>query len=137
MHKAALTVGVFDMLHEGHVNLLKEMQAKAEQVYVIVHDDYSTFLNKHRFPVQGLSHRIANLKQLRIATEIISCVVADPGPVLDNMIVVLQQLGSVVYVRGDDWEHFPGKSVLDQHGIPIEYIPYTTGISSSQRRDEL
>jgi hypothetical protein len=53
------------------------------------------------------------------------------------MVVALLQLGSVVYVRGDDWENFPGKSVLDQHGIPIEYIPYTTGISSSQRRDEL
>lgn len=136
-YQRAVTVGVFDMLHEGHVNLLKEMQARADKVYVIVHDDYSTFLNKGRFPVQELSHRTQNLERLGVATEVIACTVPDPSPVLGRIIIALQGLGSLVYVRGDDWEDFPGRFLLDRYEIPIELIPYTTGISSSQRRDEL
>ena len=137
MYQRAVTVGVFDMLHEGHTNLLKEMQTRAEHVYVIIHDDYSTFLNKGRFPVQGLSHRTQNLEHLRIATEVISCSTSNPSSVLGRVVVALQGLGSVVYIRGDDWEDFPGRSLLEHYNTPIELIPYTTGISSSQRRDEL
>lgn len=137
MYKAAITVGVFDMLHEGHINLLNTMRLEAETIYVIVHDDHSTFLNKGKFPVQELGHRVRNLERARVATEVVSCTNPDPSPVLEKAVVAMQSMGPVLYMRGDDWVEFPGKDVLAEHNITIKYIPYTKGVSSSQRRDEL
>ena len=136
MYGVALTVGVFDMLHEGHVNLLQKMHRCATNVHAIVHDDYSTFLNKGRFPVQSLDVRRANLKHF-VERERVSF---DPDPskaIADEIARARWSGATVVYVRGDDWLDFPGKQVVIEAGVPLEFIPYTQGISSTERRDEL
>jgi bifunctional ADP-heptose synthase (sugar kinase/adenylyltransferase) len=42
-----------------------------------------------------------------------------------------------IFVRGDDWRDFPGRSDIEQLGIPIVLIPYTEGVSTSQIREDL
>jgi cytidyltransferase-like protein len=134
VHQVALTVGVFDLLHEGHVNLLQEMRKRGREIHVIVHDDLSTFHNKNRFPVQPLEFRLRNLEQIDMVDRIGVCHSPDPS---QSIARTLAEKDDVVYVRGDDWPDFPGRSVLETREIPIEFVKYTQGVSSTQRRDEL
>ena len=136
-YDTVITVGVFDCLHEGHVNLLNEMQKKADKVIVIVHDDLSTFLNKNRFPVQDMQHRMKNLLTLVPFLEIHSVSEPDPSERIKKVIKERPQKETAVYMRGDDWNNFPGIAVVKQLGIPIEYVSYTTGVSTTQIRNEL
>lgn len=146
---AVLTVGCFDMLHEGHVNLLRKMEEASEgekfrayNVFIIIHDDLSIFENKGRFPVQDHVQRSENLRKLGYQ-KITYCYNADPTTELMILLTELRrmkeagEIEGIIYMRGDDWGDFPGKKYLDQEGIEIRFIKYTKGVSSTQRHDEL
>lgn len=130
-----ITVGVFDLLHEGHVNLLREMREMAQDGSVLVglHSGRSTFLNKGRFPVQRTSHREHNLKMTGLVDRVFIVRDCDPGHRLRTELAH----GEWTYLRGDDWPDFPGRDVIEEHGIPIVLVPYTKGTSSTERRCEL
>jgi cytidyltransferase-like protein len=135
--KFAITVGVFDCLHEGHVNLLRNMREAADESIVIIHDDLSTFENKGRFPVQTNKHRIQNLRKSGLVDDILCVDLADPSESLKIALSCFIPSSGVVYMRGDDWADFPGrKAVLDQ-GVEIRLIPYTEGVSTTQIRNDL
>jgi cytidyltransferase-like protein len=125
-----------DMLHEGHINLLTHMRSRAKRVIVILHDDYSTWQNKKRFPVQSIHHRRMNLTLTKLADIIITCEKADPSDAFEK---ILTDIGkkSAIYIRGEDWPMFPGRPVIERHKIPIELIPYTQGVSSTMIRNTL
>lgn len=139
-YKVAITVGCFDMLHQGHVNLFKKMQDIAENIIVLVHDDRSIYENKGRFPVQGGEQRVVNV--LRLAglegipihgVERVSS--KDPSFKLELIIENMPfEKERAIYVRGADWVEFPGMKKLEELGIPIRFVPYTEGVSSSKRR---
>ena len=139
-YKVALTVGVFDMLHQGHVELFNKMLDLADELIVIVHDDYSTFLNKQRFPVQSLDHRLENIEKL-LQGKVTVVRTYNSNPAAEISFVLHQQVQkynrTVVYVRGDDWKDFPGKNTVEGFKVPIVYKEYTEGVSSTKRRSEL
>jgi cytidyltransferase-like protein len=123
-----LTIGVFDCFHEGHFNLLIKLRNKCDKLVVVVHDDYSTYLNKDRFPVQPLKQRIKNLKDVCVADKIIVCRKADPT-------YLIKKIRPDVYMRGDDWQDFPGREELEKQFVPVIFVPYTKGVSTTLRRD--
>lgn len=142
----AITVGVFDIFHRGHQNLLKEMAIRADNITVIVHDDESTFDNKGHFTVQNLEQRLNNiysiLVRMRNRGEIASFDVqtvhhSNPTYGLMETMCLNPETFKTVYVRGNDWQDFPGKQYLEEKGIPIVFIEYTKGISSTQIRESL
>ena len=128
----AITASVMDCFHEGHLNLLTEMRKIADKTIVIIHDDYSTFLNKKRFTVQPLKQRIKNLKKTGLVDKIIVTKSQSPYKEIKKALCK-----NCIYVRGDDWQDFPGREVLDDNKIPIRFIKYTEGVSTSQIREQL
>lgn len=134
--KIAITVGVFDCLHEGHINLLKKMRDEAEAVVVFLHSDFSTYQNKGRFTVQTLQHRSDNLQKTGLVDRIEHVFSADPSSPL-RFHITDSDKKSAVYIRGDDWQDFPGRKVIEEMGIEIKFVPYTKGVSTSQIRKDL
>lgn len=135
---AAFTCGVFDMLHQGHVDLFDFMRFRAKDIYAIVHDDLSTFKNKKRFPVQPLELRLKNVKHFVTAAG--ETTEADPSATISAFISVMRKRVpgiKLVYVRGDDWIRFPGWETIAALDVDIVFKPYTPGISSSLRREEI
>jgi glycerol-3-phosphate cytidylyltransferase len=130
----SLTCGVFDCLHQGHVNLFKKMKEKSEHIVVVLHDDLSTFKNKGRFPVQGFDHRWHNLKMSGYVDELFPTNSQDPSAAISNAITLFNP---VVYMRGDDWPDFPGRRTIEAALIPIVMVPYTEGVSTTKIRGEL
>ena len=136
--KIAITVAVFDCLHEGHVNLLKQMREAADSVTVFVHDDFSTFENKGRFTVQKQDHRIYNLVKSGLIDFVFTVPEKDPTLALQWYLEKLVTKGEdIVYMRGDDWADFPGRAEIEKRGIEIRLVPYTKGVSTTQIRNEL
>lgn len=127
--------GIFDMLHAGHLNLLRKMRSIGDTVVVIVHDDESCFKIKDKFPIQELKHRVRNIKSTGLADEIIVCRNTDPHK---EFKMVVDKYVNPLYIRGDDLKKgFPGQWYLKEKGIKIKFIPYTKGVSSTKLRDKL
>ena len=78
-----------------------------------------------------------NLLTLVPFLEIHSVSEPDPSERIKKVIKERPQKETAVYMRGDDWNNFPGIAVVKQLGIPIEYVSYTTGVSTTQIRNEL
>jgi cytidyltransferase-like protein len=60
-----------DCFHHGHKNLLEQMRRTGRKVIVVLHDDYSCYQIKNKFPVQKFEHRKANALLTGLVDEVI------------------------------------------------------------------
>lgn len=140
------TAAVMDLFHEGHANLLKQMQLEAMlrtgpmdgatwRTVVLIHDDRSTWTNKKRFPAQSLDHRMRNVILTGLVNEV--CPVCTPDPAFGAFLNTFPHGTEFLFMRGDDWPEFPGRHELELLKVPMKIIPYTKGVSSSEIRSQL
>lgn len=128
--EVVLVVGVFDLFHTGHVNLLRASRALGDRLVVIVNGDRLTSSYK-RAPVMSEDDRLAVLQACRYVDEVeISNEYSIREAVLRH--------GVTQIVHGDDWEIESYKKqircdddFLDRHGARLVLLPYTPGISTS------
>lgn len=132
-HLNVYTGGTFDLFHPGHVNLLRECwrTANGGRVTVALNTDEFAASYKRR-PVCTLAERRATVEACRYVDEVIvNWGGADSKPAIESV-------NPDVIVVGDDWrdkdyhkqmgftQHW-----LDERGITVMFVPYTTGISST------
>ena len=69
--KKVITYGTFDLLHQGHVRLLKRAKALGDYLIVgVTSDDYDRSRGKFN-AAQSLMERVDAVKRLGIADEIV------------------------------------------------------------------
>jgi len=127
------TIGCFDLFHEGHRLLLQRMRQFGREVIVGVHDSRSIHKLKSRVPVDGTETRMINVK--RYADQVYCVSGTDPSTFV-TCIVYLRENETALYVRGDDMADFPSRHVVEEL-MPVKFLPYTNGVSSTQLRQEL
>lgn len=127
------TVGCFDLFHEGHRLLLLRMRQFGREVIVGVHDSRSIFKLKSRVPIDGTEKRMINVKTY---ADQVYCVAATDPAAFVTCIVHLKEDETAIYVRGDDMADFPSRHVVEEL-MPVRFLPYTNGISSTKLRQEL
>lgn len=132
--RIVLTAAIMDLLHAGHINLLKNMRDNGDRVYVVLHDDKSCFQIKGRFPVQSIKQRVKNLKDTGLADKVFITNRVDPS---DQFKKAIRFKKDVLFMRGDDNINFPGRWFIDNKKIPVRFVKYTDGISSTKLRDQL
>lgn len=123
--KKVITYGTYDLLHHGHVALLK--RAKALGDYLIVGVTADNF-DKERGKLnvsQSLAERIENVRQLGIADQII--VEEYEGQKISD----IQQYGVDIFTVGSDWV---GKFDYLSEYCQVVYLPRTRGVSSTELR---
>lgn len=133
--KLVFTAAVMDLLHEGHLNLLKAMREEGDLTLVILHDGFTTFENKRKLPIESLEKRTRNL----IDTGLVD-IIWHTFRKVPEFSRVKNRFGGkfeLLFMRGDDWPTFPGKGELDSMGIEQKFVPYTKGVSSSLLRNQL
>lgn len=135
-YKIAMTVGCFDLLHDGHLNLLNKMKEMADNVVVLLHSNRSIFENKGKFPVQNYDDRQSNLMDSSLVNSVIAVLSADPTYQINNFLD-RNNPSEIIYMRGDDWNDFPGQEAVKKSGVKIKYINYTEGISSTILSQEI
>ena len=122
-----ITYGTYDMLHYGHIRLLKRAKALGDYLIVgVTSDDYDKTRGKINNQ-QSLMERIAAVEATGIADEII--VEAYEGQKIDD----IKRLDIDIFTVGSDWiGHF---DYLNEF-CKVIYLPRTEGISSSEVRAE-
>ena len=122
-----ITYGTFDLLHQGHINLLR--RAKELGDYLIVGITTDNFdlergkLNTH----DSLVERIEAVKKTGYADKII--IEEYHGQKIDD----IQKYGADIFAIGSDWE---GKFDYLNEFCKVVYLPRTEGISSTQIRND-
>lgn len=122
--RRVITYGTYDVLHYGHVNLLK--RAKALGDYLIVglsSDEFNALKNKKSY---------YNYEQRKIILE--ACRYVDliiPEDNWEQKVADVQKYQADIFVMGDDWE---GKFDFLRDYCEVVYLPRTPEVSSTQTK---
>ena len=99
-YKTGFTVGVFDLFHVGHWNLLERCKSMCEHLIVAVcQDDYVTQI-KHKQPVYNEKDRMRILAALKVVDEVIPVSIEET----EAKMLLLKNYHFDVLFSGDDWK---------------------------------
>jgi len=125
--KKVITYGTFDMLHRGHINLLKRAKELGDYLIVgVTSDSFDRARGKINVK-QSLLERIEAVKSTNIADEII--VEEYEGQKIDD----IKRYNIDIFTVGSDWI---GKFDYLNEYCDVRYLDRTKGISSSSIRTE-
>jgi glycerol-3-phosphate cytidylyltransferase len=122
-----ITYGTYDLLHQGHINLLKKAKELGDYLIVGVTSD-SFDKGRGKLNVRNnVLERVEAVKRIRYVDEII---IED---YLGQKIDDIQKYEVDIFAIGSDWE---GKFDYLNEYCKVVYLPRTEGISSTQLRAE-
>lgn len=136
-YRIGYTVGVFDLFHVGHLNLLEKCKEMCAYLIVAICDDNYVRTVKHKEPIIPQADRMRIVQALKCVDEV---VLVDSAEVEDKMIS-LSKLHFDVLFSGDDWKgserYNRTERQFAEFGAKIEYLPYTKGISTSGLKNQI
>ncbi|WNF37322.1 glycerol-3-phosphate cytidylyltransferase [Bacillaceae bacterium IKA-2] len=125
--KKVLTYGTFDLLHNGHINLLRRAKDLGDHLTVAISsDEFNELKDKKAY------HSYETRKVILDAIRYVDAVIPENdwaqkiSDVVDNKIDI--------FVMGDDWE---GKFDFLKEYCEVIYLPRTVGISTSKMKKDL
>ena len=125
--KKVITYGTYDLLHEGHINLLR--RAKALGDYLIVGVTSDSF-DRGRGKLNVRNNVLERVEAVRATGYADEVVIEDyVGQKIDD----IQRYGVDIFAIGSDWE---GKFDYLREYCQVVYLPRTEGISSTMLREE-
>ncbi|MCU5681701.1 glycerol-3-phosphate cytidylyltransferase [Bacillus wiedmannii] len=125
--KKVITYGTFDLLHWGHINLLKRAKGLGDYLIVAVSSDEFNKIKKKK-SYHSYENRKMMLEAIRYVDEVI------PECDWEQKVKDIQEHDVDVFVMGDDWK---GEFDFLKSYCEIVYLPRTIGISSSKIKQEL
>ena len=125
--RKVITYGTFDLLHWGHINLLKRAKEMGDYLVVAISsDEFNQLKNKESY--HSFEHRKMILEAIRYVDEVIS------ENTWEQKIQDVIDHDIDIFVMGDDWE---GKFDFLKEYCEVIYLPRTVGISTSQMKSDL
>lgn len=121
------TNGCFDILHEGHVNLLEEAKGLGDKLVVGVNDDASVKrLKGDSRPINSLASRIKVLEALSSVDFAISFSEETP-------ISLIKEICPDILVKGGDYlnQEIVGSDFVTERGGKVHILDFLDGFSSS------
>ena len=133
-YKIGYTTGVFDMFHIGHLNILKRAKEQCEYLIVGVSTDELVKEYKNKTPIIPFEERKAIVEAIKYVDE----VVAQNDM---NKAVAIEKYGVNAVFVGTDWKGTEKWNAFEKQfatlGCKVEYLDYTSGISSTILRKKL
>ena len=127
--KRVITYGTFDLLHPGHIRLLKRARALGDYLIVGLSTDEFNWNEKRKKSFFPYEARKEILLALRYVDEVI------PEENWEQKKTDVHKYDASVFVIGDDWE---GKfDFLKEEGCEVVYLSRTPDISTTQIKNEL
>lgn len=126
--KTVITYGTYDLLHQGHINLLRRAKALGDYLIVGVTND-SFDRERGKLNVKNnVLERVEAVKSTGLADKII---IEDyVGQKIDD----IQKYDADIFAIGSDWE---GKFDYLKEYCEVVYLPRTEGVSSTMLRENL
>ena len=127
--KRVITYGTYDLLHYGHIALLRRAKALGDYLIVAVSTDEFNWNEKQKKCYFSYEER----KQLVEAIRYVDLVI--PEESWDQKKSDVHEYHVDTFVIGDDWE---GKfDFLKDEGCEVVYLPRTPEISTTKIKTEL
>ncbi|MCW1928804.1 glycerol-3-phosphate cytidylyltransferase [Bhargavaea beijingensis] len=125
--KRVITYGTFDLIHHGHINILRRAKEYGDYLIVGVStDEFNAIKGKKAY--YPFEERKMILEAIRYVDEVI------PESHWGQKVEDIQNHHIDVFVMGSDWE---GKfDELAEH-CEVIYLPRTEGISSTKIKEDL
>lgn len=125
--KKVITYGTYDLLHQGHINLLRRAKELGDYLIVgVTNDNFDRERGKLNV-VNNVLERVEAVKATGLADKII---IEDYfGQKIDD----IQKYDVDIFAIGSDWE---GKFDYLGEYCKVVYLPRTEGISSTMLREE-
>lgn len=125
--KRIITYGTFDLLHRGHINLLRRAKEMGDYLIVGVStDEFNQVKNKQAY------HSFRTRKEVTEAIRYVDQVI--PETSWDQKINDIKSYNVNTFVIGNDWE---GKFDYLQDYCEVVYLPRTVGVSTSEIKNKL
>ena len=122
------TGGVYDLLHKGHLRLLKKAKSLGDYLIVGIQEDTSVMQTKPK-PILSTQERVEQMQELPFVDKI---VIYSATQTPETIASVMPN----VFVHGDDWEEQMDRGVvikfMKDHNIGIVLLPRTQDISTSE-----
>lgn len=127
--RRVITYGTFDLLHYGHINLLRRAKALGDYLVVALSTDEFNWQEKHKNCYFSFEER----KQLLEAVRYVDLVIPEQSWEQKRSDIHMYHIDT--FVMGDDWV---GKfDFLRDEGCEVEYLPRTPEISTTQIKHDL
>jgi len=126
--KRVITYGTFDLLHYGHINLLRRAKKLGDYLIVCLSTDEFNNKEKNKETYFGYNER----KQLLEAIRYVDLVVPEESWEQKEADIIKYHID--IFVMGDDWT---GKFDFLKDKCEIIYLPRTEEISTTKIKEEL
>jgi glycerol-3-phosphate cytidylyltransferase len=126
--KRVITYGTFDLLHYGHINLLKRAKALGDYLIVALSTDEFNLREKNKICYFSYEER----KHLLEAIRYVDLVIPEESWEQKKTDVALYHVDT--FVIGDDWK---GKFDFLKDQCQVVYLPRTPEISTTKIKKEL
>ena len=125
--KRVLTYGTYDLLHYGHINLLRRALEQGDYLIVALSTDEFNLKEKGKKSYFTYEQRKTMLEAIRYVDLVI------PETSWEQKKTDIAEYNIDVFVIGDDWE---GKFDFLQDYCDVVYLKRTDGISSTSIKND-
>ena len=125
-----ITASTFDLLHAGHVMMLREAKSQCDHLICALQVDPSVDRKEKNAPVQTLVERYTQLAAVRYVDEII------PYQSEDDLIDILKMYDLDIRIIGDEYKDktFTGRATCASQGIEVYFNKRDHRFSTSDLR---
>ena len=135
-YETGYLMGVFDLFHTGHLNLIEMAAKRCDRLIVGVLADEIVREQKGALPIVSLEDRMRIIGALEAVDEVV--------PVTDGILSKVREfhrIGFDCLFSGNDYEGNPlweaEKEELEKLGSTIEFFPYTEGMSTTLIKEKI
>lgn len=125
--KKVITYGTFDLLHAGHINILRRAKEMGDYLIVAVSTDEFNRIKKKK-AYHTFENRKMILEAIRYVDEVI------PEESWEQKIDDVMKHDIDIFVMGNDWK---GKFDYLHEYCDVVYLPRTIGISTTKIKKDL
>ena len=117
-----ITFGTFDLLHIGHINMLKKCKTYGDKLIVGVSSDKLNYKKKNRYPIFKEKDRIEIIKNIKGVDEVFL------EESLEKKEEYIRKYNADIFIIGDDWK---GKFDNMNSVCKVLYLNRTENISTT------
>lgn len=126
--KRVITYGTFDLLHYGHINLLRRARALGDYLIVALSTDEFNHDSKNKVCYFTYEERKQLLESIRYVDLVI------PEENWEQKVGDVQEYHVDTFVMGDDWA---GKFDFLKEYCEVVYLPRTPEISTTKMKQDM
>ena len=131
--KTGITASTFDLLHSGHIAMLREAKSQCDYLICALQVDPSRDRSEKNAPTQSLVERQAQLSAVKYVDEIM---VYESEADLEDLLAMCQ---IDIKIMGEEYRDidFTGKDICKKRGIELYFNKRDHRFSSSELRHRI